>query len=229
MFDIKWIRDNPDAFDAGLRKRGIAPGGEVKFAAELIALDDERRQIITALQDYQAQRNAASKEIGKAKAAKDEDKARALMAEVADLKDALEKGDKDQKAADKALHDALSVIPNLPADDVPEGADEKGNKEIRKVGDAAEARLDQQAAAALRDRRGAGADGLRDGGQAVGRALRGAQGADGAAGAGAGGVHARYSHGAGEGRHRRLHGDRAADDGARRGDVRHGAVAEVCG
>ena len=56
------------------------------------------------------------------------------MAEVADLKDALEKGDKDQKAADKALHDALSVIPNLPAEDVPEGADEKGNKEIRKVG-----------------------------------------------------------------------------------------------
>ncbi len=106
----------------------------VKFAAELMALDDERRQIITALQHYQAQRNAASKEIGKAKAAKDEDKARALMAEVADLKDALEKGDKDQKAADKALHDALSVIPNLPADDVPEGADEKGNKEIRKVG-----------------------------------------------------------------------------------------------
>lgn len=134
MFDIKWIRDNPDAFDAGLRKRGVAPGGEVKFASELMALDDERRQIITALQHYQAQRNAASKEIGKAKAAKDEDKARALMAEVADLKDALEKGDKDQKAADKALHDALSVIPNLPADDVPEGADEKGNKEIRKVG-----------------------------------------------------------------------------------------------
>jgi seryl-tRNA synthetase len=136
VFDIKWIRDNPQAFDAGLKKRGIAPGGEVKFAAELLALDDERRQIITALQHYQAQRNAASKEIGKAKAAKDEDKARALMAEVADLKDALEKGDKDQKAADKALHDALSVIPNLPADDVPEGADEKGNKEIRKVGTA---------------------------------------------------------------------------------------------
>ena len=135
MFDIKWIRDNPDAFDAGLRKRGLAPGGEVKFAAELIELDEERRQIITALQQYQARRNAASKEIGKAKAAKDEDKARALMAEVADLKDALEKGEKDQKAADKALHDALSVIPNLPADDVPEGADEKGNKEVRKVGE----------------------------------------------------------------------------------------------
>ena len=47
MFDIKWIRDNPDAFDAGLRKRGLAPGGEVKFAAELIALDEERRQVIT--------------------------------------------------------------------------------------------------------------------------------------------------------------------------------------
>jgi seryl-tRNA synthetase len=140
VFDIKWIRDNPDAFDAGLKKRGIRPvgdpnPGDVLFAKQLIALDEKRRDIITALQAYQAQRNAASKEIGKAKAAKDEATAAKLMAEVADLKDALEKGDKDQKAADKALHDALSVIPNLPAEDVPEGVDEKGNKEVRRVGE----------------------------------------------------------------------------------------------
>ena len=68
MFDIKWIRDNPDAFDAGLKRRGIAPGGDVKFSAELIALDETRREVVTRLQEAQARRNAASKEIGKAKA-----------------------------------------------------------------------------------------------------------------------------------------------------------------
>ena len=135
MFDIRWIRDNPQAFDAGLKKRGIEPGGDVKFAADLIKMDEARRQIVTALQSYQARRNAASKEIGQAKAKKDEDKARALMAEVADLKDALDKGETDQKAADKALHDALSVIPNLPLDEVPEGKDEHDNKEVRRVGE----------------------------------------------------------------------------------------------
>jgi seryl-tRNA synthetase len=135
VFDIKWIRDNPDAFDAGLKKRGVAPGGDVKFAAELIKLDEERRQIVTALQAYQARRNAASKEIGKAKGAKDEDKARALMAEVADLKDALAKGEEDQKAADERLRAALAVIPNLPLDEVPVGKDEHDNKEVRRIGE----------------------------------------------------------------------------------------------
>ena len=134
MFDIKWIRDNPGAFDAGLRKRGLAPGGDVKFAADLIALDEERRRVITRLQEAQARRNAASKEIGKAKAAKDEPKAQALMGEVAALKDELAKGEEKQRAADKALHDALSVVPNLPLEDVPEGKDEHDNKEVRKVG-----------------------------------------------------------------------------------------------
>ena len=76
MFDIKWIRDNPEAFDAGLGSGGLEPGGEVKFAAELIALDETRREVVTRLQEAQARRNAASKEIGKAKGAKDEAKAR---------------------------------------------------------------------------------------------------------------------------------------------------------
>jgi seryl-tRNA synthetase len=134
VFDIRWIRDNREAFDAGLTKRGIARGGEVKLAGELIALDEARRKVITRLQEAQARRNAASKEIGKAKAAKDEAKAKALMAEVAALKDELAKGEEDERAADKALHDALSVIPNLPADDVPVGKDEKDNKEVRKAG-----------------------------------------------------------------------------------------------
>jgi seryl-tRNA synthetase len=135
VFDIKWIRENPQAFDAGLGKRGLKPGGDVKFAAELIALDEDRRKVITRLQEAQARRNAASKEIGKAKGAKDEAKAQVLMAEVAALKDELGKGEEEQKRHDQVLHDALSVIPNLPFDDVPVGADEKGNKEIRRVGD----------------------------------------------------------------------------------------------
>ncbi len=134
MFDIKWIRDNAEAFDAGLKRRGIAPGGDVKFAAELIALDEARRKVVTRLQEAQARRNAASKEIGKAKAAKDEAAAGKLMAEVAALKDELAKGEDEQRAADSDLQRALEVIPNLPRDDVPVGKDEKDNKEIRKVG-----------------------------------------------------------------------------------------------
>jgi seryl-tRNA synthetase len=135
VFDIKWIRDNAEAFDAGLKKRGIAPGGEVKHAAELIRLDEERRKVITRLQEVQARRNAASKEIGKAKAAKDEATAQKLMAEVTALKDALAKGEEEQKARDKELHEALSVIPNLPFDDVPVGKDEHDNKEVRSLGE----------------------------------------------------------------------------------------------
>jgi seryl-tRNA synthetase len=135
VFDIRWIRENVAAFDAGLRRRGIEPGGDVKFSAELIEIDEARRRVITDLQEKQARRNAASKEIGKAKAAKDDATASKLMAEVAALKDELEAGEKDQKAADEALRAALSVIPNIPLDEVPEGKDEHDNKLIRKVGE----------------------------------------------------------------------------------------------
>jgi seryl-tRNA synthetase len=139
MFDIKWIRDNPEAFDAGLGKRGISLSydpkpGDVLFARQLIALDEARRRVVTRLQEAQARRNAASKEIGKAKAAKDEAKASVLMAEVAALKDELTRGEEESRAADRALHDALSVIPNLPLDEVPVGKDEHDNKEVRRVG-----------------------------------------------------------------------------------------------
>ncbi|KAB2941253.1 MAG: serine--tRNA ligase [Hyphomicrobium sp.] len=130
MFDIKWIRDNPAAFDAGLKKRGLPPQ-----AAELIALDEARRAHVTKLQEAQARRNAASKEIGKAKAAKDEATAEALMAEVAMLKDTLAKGEDAERELDAKLRDALSVIPNLPLDDVPLGKDEKDNVEVRRVGE----------------------------------------------------------------------------------------------
>jgi seryl-tRNA synthetase len=129
VFDIRWIRDNPQAFDAGLKKRGLPPQ-----AAELIALDEARRAHVTKLQEAQARRNAASKEIGAAKAAKDEAKASALMAEVTALKEQLAKGEEAERELDTKLRDALSVIPNLPLDDVPLGKDEKDNKEVRKVG-----------------------------------------------------------------------------------------------
>ncbi|MGZ5919478.1 MAG: serine--tRNA ligase, partial [Hyphomicrobium sp.] len=129
MFDIKWIRDNADAFDAGLKKRGLPPQ-----AGELIALDEARRAHITKLQEAQARRNAASKEIGQAKAKKDEATAAKLMAEVAALKETLAKGEEEERKLDAKLKAQLEVIPNLPLDDVPLGKDEKDNKEVRKVG-----------------------------------------------------------------------------------------------
>ena len=122
MFDIKWIRDNPETFDAGLTKRGISPGGDVRFASDLIALDDARRTVITALQEKQARRNAASKEIGKAKGAKDEALATKLMDEVAALKETIAKGEQDERERNAELKDVLSVIPNLPREDVPVGS-----------------------------------------------------------------------------------------------------------
>ena len=129
MFDIKWIRDNPEAFDAGLRRRGLAPQ-----AAALIALDDKRRATLATLQEAQSRRNAASKEIGKAKGAKDEATASRLMAEVAELKETIAKGEDDERKLDAEMKAALEVIPNLPLADVPDGGDETGNVEVRKVG-----------------------------------------------------------------------------------------------
>lgn len=129
MFDIKWIRDNPEAFDAGLKKRGLEPMSE-----GLLALDEARRQHLTKLQDAQARRNAASKEIGKAKAAKDEETAGKLMAEVAELKEFIQSGEAEERQLDAKLREELSGIPNLPLDEVPEGKDENDNVEVRKVG-----------------------------------------------------------------------------------------------
>jgi seryl-tRNA synthetase len=129
VFDIKWIRDNPEAFDAGLQKRGLEP-----MSKGLLALDEARRQHLTKLQDAQARRNAASKEIGKAKAAKDEETAGKLMAEVAELKEFIQGGEEEERQLDAKLREELSGIPNLPLDEVPEGKDENDNVEVRKVG-----------------------------------------------------------------------------------------------
>ncbi|MCK4277523.1 MAG: serine--tRNA ligase, partial [Phycisphaerae bacterium] len=129
MFDIKWIRDNAEAFDAGLKKRGLKP-----LSKKIIELDEVRRRHLTKLQQAQSRRNAASKEIGKAKAAKDEGAAAKLMAEVTELKEGIQRGEEEERQIDAALKAELEVIPNLPIDDIPLGADETGNIEVRKVG-----------------------------------------------------------------------------------------------
>ena len=130
VFDIKWIRENPEAFDAGLKRRGLAP-----MSAELIAIDEKRRAHVTGLQDMQSRRNAASKEIGKAMGAKETALADKLKAEVATLKNALQAGEDEERRINAELNDKLSDIPNLPLEDVPEGADENDNVEVRKWGD----------------------------------------------------------------------------------------------
>ncbi len=129
MFDIKWIRDNADSFDAALARRGLEP-----LAQALLKDDEALRAVKTRLQDAQSRRNAASKEIGKAKGAKDEALASKLMAEVADLKDAIAQGEEDERAMQGALDAKLAVIPNMPREEVPLGKDEHDNKEVRRVG-----------------------------------------------------------------------------------------------
>src|SRR6266403_1134773 len=122
MHDIKWIRDNPDAFDAALKRRGLAP-----LSPSQLAIDERRRAAIMASEQAQARRNSASKEIGDAKKAKDDARASKLMAEVAELKTTLPQLELAAKAADEELAAALAEIPNLPLDEVPEGVDEHGN------------------------------------------------------------------------------------------------------
>jgi len=130
VHDIKWIRDNAAAFDAAMARRGLT----TPKASELVALDDKRRAVLTGLQDAQSRRNAVSKDIGKAKGAKDDALASKLMAEVAALKEQIATGEEDERAIDAQIKAALEVVPNLPRDDVPPGSDETGNVEVRKVG-----------------------------------------------------------------------------------------------
>ncbi|MDJ0514073.1 MAG: serine--tRNA ligase [Methyloceanibacter sp.] len=134
MLDVKWIRENPDAFVAGLEKRGFEPA-PAEVLNQILTLDSQRRETIQQLQDLQARRNAASKEIGKAKKEKNEAEATRLMDEVAGIKETIQQGEEDERAQDQALRDLLAGIPNMPADDVPVGADEDANVELRKVGD----------------------------------------------------------------------------------------------
>ncbi|WP_249689964.1 serine--tRNA ligase [Stappia sp. WLB 29] len=129
MFDIKWIRDNAAAFDRAMDRRGLEPQ-----AARLIAIDDRRRALVADLQQAQERRNAASREIGKAKASGDEQAAQAVIDEVASLKAKIQQGEEQERQIDAELQAALSVLPNMPHDDVPDGADESDNVEVRRVG-----------------------------------------------------------------------------------------------
>jgi seryl-tRNA synthetase len=129
MHDIKAIRDDPEAFDAGLARRGLAP-----LAAGLLAIDQSRREAQSRRDALLQRRNAASKEIGLAKAQKRAAEAEALMAEVARLKDELAAAEADETAAAARLDEALAVVPNIPAADVPDGSDESGNVELRRWG-----------------------------------------------------------------------------------------------
>ncbi|KQT82552.1 serine--tRNA ligase [Aurantimonas sp. Leaf443] len=130
MLDIKWIRENPESLDEALASRGAAPA-----AAVLIRLDEARREHLKILQDLQGRRNEASKEIGKAKGSKDEALAERLITEVAKIKEAIQEGEETERRIDGSLEDALARIPNLPLEDVPLGADESANVELRRVGD----------------------------------------------------------------------------------------------
>ena len=127
MFDVKWIRDNPEAFDRGRARRNLPP-----LSAEIVAFDASRRAAQTSWQEMQARRNELSKQIGQLKS-KGQD-ASAVMAEVAALKDRMAKAEAAEQAAAKELDAILTGIPNLPADDVPEGLDERSNREERVVG-----------------------------------------------------------------------------------------------
>ena len=130
MFDIKWIAENPAAFDGACAKRGLEP-----LATALIALDSTRRAIIGKLQAAQERRNAASKEIGQAMAAKDFPRAEKLKAEVAQIKVDFPAWEQEERDAVAALAKALGEIPNMPLDEVPLGADEHGNVVKRVVGE----------------------------------------------------------------------------------------------
>ncbi len=125
MHDIKVIRDDAAAFVRGLSRRGMADAQAL--ADNLLKKDKAFRDLLVRLQGEQARRNDASKLIGQAKAKKDETGAAALMAEVTGLKDSIQKGEAEQRELEKEIRDDLSVIPNIPAADVPDGADESAN------------------------------------------------------------------------------------------------------
>ncbi len=130
VFDIKWIRNHAQAFDQGLARRGLAPQ-----SAAILALDERRRAQVAKVQDAQTRRNAASKEIGQAKAQGDEARAQRLIQEVADLKATLQAGEDEIRATEAELDALLASLPNLPLEDVPDGTSEEDNVVLRQEGE----------------------------------------------------------------------------------------------
>ncbi|MER9555926.1 serine--tRNA ligase [Mesorhizobium sp. M0323] len=134
MLDIKWIRDNPRALVEALQKRSWSAGDAQSTVDDLIAADEARREHLTELQTRQERRNAASKEIGNAMRSGDAALAERLKAEVGEIKAFIQNGEARERELDKALNDALAVLPNVPFDDVPVGKDEHDNVVKRVVG-----------------------------------------------------------------------------------------------
>jgi len=122
MHDIRWIRDNPQAFDAALKRRGLS-----EQADYLLSIDNRRRAIIRVLEAALTRRKAASKENEVARRNKNETSVQKLADEVLELKKSIPRMEQEERAAAKELHDALAPIPNLPLDEVPDGLDEHGN------------------------------------------------------------------------------------------------------
>jgi len=127
MHDIKAIRENRDAFVKALARRPAHAASAGAEADKILEKDKALRDVLVRLQTQQARRNEASKLIGQAKAKKDEAQAAALMAEVSGLKEAIQQGEQEQRDLEKEVRDLLAVLPNLPADDAPDGADEGAN------------------------------------------------------------------------------------------------------
>ena len=130
MHDLKSIRENPEGFDAALAHRGASP-----VAVQIVALDERRRSVLTKLQDGLARRNEVSKAIGAAMGKGDAATADALKAEVATLKDSLPALEDEERNLGIELEAILAAIPNLPMDDVPQGANETENVEIARWGE----------------------------------------------------------------------------------------------
>lgn len=130
MHDIRLIRENPQAFDAMLARRGLS-----SMSSDILALDEARRAKITAAENAQAERNAASKEVGQAKARGDDAEFERLRTLVSDKKDEIARLEEEAKAEDARLNDLLLGIPNAPFDEVPDGTDEADNTEIRRWGE----------------------------------------------------------------------------------------------
>ena len=129
MHDIKAIRENPAAFDAALARRGLEA-----MSSQILALDESRRTKIQAAEEAKAEQNKASKSVGAAKAAGDEAEFERLRALVAEKKAEIARLNDEAKAEDARLTDLLMGLPNLPYDDIPDGADEEDNVEIRRWG-----------------------------------------------------------------------------------------------
>ena len=127
MLDIKWIRENPEALDAGLRRRGLTAA-----SGRLIDMDGARREAIARAQEIQSRRNKLSKEIGALKS-RGEDAAE-VIAEVGRSKQQQGEAEERARSAEQQLDDMLAAIPNVPSEDVPDGPDESANVEIRRWG-----------------------------------------------------------------------------------------------